>query len=284
MRTILFVIVSAGAALLAGCGARQAETHAASGPPAVIAPVMTVGRETFLITVPVTGTLVSNSRVDVKAEVIGRIVRFDREEGDRVAAGDPVIWVNDESYRLAQRQAETALQFAEVSLERARLLASHGRTELERANNLLKSGGITDKDLKAAQLAEQDARAQVLIAEAQRDQSQRILGYGPEERARYRGSFAGLRRDPEEIRQQGRLRGSGHAGFHSGGQQPPGTGEPGCIGGLGVHPWRPARHVHREQLSGPAIRRPSGGDRPGRGHRHAVGQSANSGARTWTDN
>ena len=64
----------------------------------------------FRSTIAVTGTLVSNARVDVKAEVIGRITRFDKEEGARVAAGEAVAWVNDENYRLAVRQAETGGQ------------------------------------------------------------------------------------------------------------------------------------------------------------------------------
>jgi RND family efflux transporter MFP subunit len=134
-----------------------------------------VATETFLATVPVTGTLVSNSRVDVKAEVIGRVIRFDKEEGDSVAAGEAVIWVNDENYRLALRQAETSVKVADASLERAMLLESHSRSELERAGNLLKSGGITDKDLKAAQLSQQDAKAQIVVAEAQREQARSAL-------------------------------------------------------------------------------------------------------------
>ena len=63
------------------------------------------------------------------------------------------------------------MKVAEAGLERARLLEAHSRSELERAENLLKSGGITDKDLKAAHLAEQDAAAQVAVAEAQLEQA-----------------------------------------------------------------------------------------------------------------
>ena len=51
------------------------------------------------------------------------------------------------------------------------MLASHSQSELDRAENLLKSGGITDKDLKAAQLADRDAAAQVLVARAQVEQA-----------------------------------------------------------------------------------------------------------------
>ena len=115
-------------ALLAGCRKQEAATAAAaSEPPPVFAAVLAVGTEAFPATVPVTGTLVSNARVDVKAETIGRVVRFDKEEGDRVAAGETVVWVNDENYQLALRQAETAVQVAEAALERARLMEAHSR-------------------------------------------------------------------------------------------------------------------------------------------------------------
>ncbi|MBZ5582557.1 MAG: efflux RND transporter periplasmic adaptor subunit [Acidobacteriia bacterium] len=169
-----FALATAALAF-AGCRAEKAATVVKTDPPPVTAAVAKVAAEPFLATVPVTGTLVSNARVDVKAETIGRITRFDKEEGDRVAAGEPVIWVNDENYQLALRQAETTLKVTDASLERASLLQSHSSSELERAENLLKSGGITDRDLKAAQLADKDAAAQVTVAAAQSDQARATL-------------------------------------------------------------------------------------------------------------
>ncbi len=72
----------------------------------------------FPLTVAVTGTLVSNTRVDVKAETIGRLVKFPKQEGDSVAAGEAVAWVDQENYQLAVRQAETAVQVAEARWRR----------------------------------------------------------------------------------------------------------------------------------------------------------------------
>lgn len=175
MRRLAPVALVAITALLSGCAKQEAATKAASDPPPVAASIVTVATETLPLTIPVTGTLVSNTRVDIKAEVIGHIARFDKQEGDPVRAGEPVAWVDDENSRLALRQAETAVQVADAGLERARLLASHSRSELERAENLVKSGGITDKDLKAAQLADRDAAAQVLLAEAQKEQASAAL-------------------------------------------------------------------------------------------------------------
>ena len=175
MRTLLVVTSLAGLAFSTGCRKQAASTLAASEPPPVAATVVAVGSGAFQATVAVTGTLVSNARVDVKAEIIGRVMRFDKEAGDHVTAGEPVVWVNDENFQLALRQAESAVKVAQAGLDRARLMEAHSRSELERAENLLKSGGITDKDRQAAQLADQDARAQVAVAAAQLEQTRATL-------------------------------------------------------------------------------------------------------------
>ncbi len=175
-RTLLGVAAGVAAALAAvGCRRDQPQPVRAAETAPVEVRVLRVAAQPFAATVPVTGTLISRSRVDVKAETTGRVVRFPKEEGDRVAADEPVLWVDDEPYRLALQQAETAVRVAEAALERARLLEAHARAELERARNLVRSGGITDKDLKAAELAERDASAQVALAAAQLDQTRAAL-------------------------------------------------------------------------------------------------------------
>ncbi len=175
-RIVLTVIISViSSALLTGCGQSEAKTSAVVRPPAVLASVITLAPQPFQARLPITGTLVSSARIDVKAEVIGRITRFDKEEGDLVSAGEPTAWVDDENYQLSLRQAEAAAKVAEAGVKRAQLIESHSRAELERANNLLTSGGITDKDLKAAHLAEHDAEAQSVLAEAQLDQARAAL-------------------------------------------------------------------------------------------------------------
>jgi RND family efflux transporter MFP subunit len=170
MRIAIVVVIAASAAF-SGCRRQEAAPVEAAPQAAVTAAVWTVASQPFAHTVPVTGSLASRARVEVKAEVIGRVVRFEKEEGAPVEAGEPVAWVDEENYQLSLRQAETAVTVAEAALERATLVESHAVSELERAENLLKSGGITDKDLKSARLAERDAAAQVAIAKAQLSQA-----------------------------------------------------------------------------------------------------------------
>ncbi len=156
--------------LLAGCQKKEVAVSA-SEPAPVRVSVVRIETQPFAATVAVTGTLVSNSRVDVKAETTGRVTRFPKEEGETVTAGEAVAWVDEENYTLAARQAQATVDVAEAAVARAKVAESYGRSELERARNLVKSGGITDKDLKAAELAEQDSRAQTKLAIAQLEQA-----------------------------------------------------------------------------------------------------------------
>jgi RND family efflux transporter MFP subunit len=166
-----------GILALAASGCKHANVEAArpTDLPAVTAAAVRVQPQPFAAVVAVTGSLVSNARVDVKAETTGRVTRFPKEEGDHVSAGEPLLWVDEENYALAVRQAESSVQVAQAALGRTRVLASHSKTELDRAENLLQSGGITDKDYKLAQVTEQEARSQVALAEAQLAQAQAAL-------------------------------------------------------------------------------------------------------------
>jgi membrane fusion protein (multidrug efflux system) len=175
-RNAAVALLAAFVLLPAGCRKRDTQAAVAREAPAIPVTVIRVQSEPFSLTVPVTGTLVSNTRVDVKAETIGRLVKFPKQEGDSVAAGEAVAWVDQENYQLAVRQAETAVQVAEAALARTRVMAAHNQTELDRARSLIKSGGITEQDLQMAQVTERDGQAQVSLAEAQLAQARAALG------------------------------------------------------------------------------------------------------------
>lgn len=175
-RGTLALLPVATALLLSGCA--NSETPAtveAVEAPAVRVSVFQVETQPFTTTVAMTGTLVSPASVVVKAETIGKVLQFPKEEGDRVAAGEAVVWVDDSHEKIALRQAESAVLVAVAALQRAQVLEAHNRSEYARAQNLLKSGGITDRDYKAAGLADRDSQAQVALAAAQLDQARSQL-------------------------------------------------------------------------------------------------------------
>jgi membrane fusion protein (multidrug efflux system) len=168
--TFLTVLIA-----LTGCGKHEVAAPKSAAPAPARVRAVRVEAQPFTASLAVTGSLVSRSVVELKAETTGRVVRFDKEEGDPVQAGEVVIWVDDEKPRLAVREALSAVDVAEAAVARARVADAYNKSELARAQNLIASGGITDKDLTGARLAAQDSRAQVALAEAQLAQSKAVL-------------------------------------------------------------------------------------------------------------
>lgn len=114
-----------------------------------------------------TGTLKPRSQVQVVAEVSARLMRVMRDEGARVAAGEILAVLDETDYKLALDRASAALEVAEAN-------RAHAIVERDRADNLLKTGGITDKDhlsaqvsLRVAEAALAQARAETAIASEQ---------------------------------------------------------------------------------------------------------------------
>lgn len=107
-----------------------------------------------------TGTLHPRAQVQIVAEVSARLVRVLKEEGARVAKGETLAVLDDTDYRLANDRAEAALAVAEAN-------RAHAQAEKERADNLLKTGGITDRDHLAARTALQVADASLSQARAE---------------------------------------------------------------------------------------------------------------------
>lgn len=132
-------------------------------------PVRTVAVETrdLIETLTLTGTLDPRAQVPVVAEVSARLLSVLTNEGDRVAKDSLLAVLDDTDFRLARDRAKAALDVAEAN-------RAHAHAEEDRAESLLKTGGITDKDHLAAKLAVQvaeastaQARTELAIAEQQ---------------------------------------------------------------------------------------------------------------------
>ncbi len=168
-----FALVAA-VLLSSGCSNDNAKS-ASNTTPALAVHAARVQAQAMDKTLDTTGSLVSSVAVGVKTEFAGRLVAMLKQEGDRVSQGELVARLDDVNARLSAEQARAALEVARATLERARVAEKHARAEFERAQNLLKSGGITDQGFQAATVAAQDARAQVQLAEAQVDQATQVL-------------------------------------------------------------------------------------------------------------
>jgi RND family efflux transporter MFP subunit len=129
----------------------------------------------WLITVPISGNLHSLSIVEIKSEVGGRLIAAYFEEGERVAKNQVLAVIDPTNYQLAREQASAALLVAEAGLDRAKVMLDHSVREKKRADNLLRSGGITEKDHQAAVTNVKDAESQARVAEAQCNQARSAI-------------------------------------------------------------------------------------------------------------
>lgn len=144
-----------------GLSACQPTTRPATSPrPGIPVRTARVEARDLEDTLVLTGTLRPRRQVQVPAEVSARLLRVLKDEGSRVADGETLAWLDDTDYRLAHERASAALAVAEAG-------KAHALVERERAYNLLKTGGITDKDHLAAQVNLQVAEASLAQARAE---------------------------------------------------------------------------------------------------------------------
>lgn len=170
----LFLLLAAAG--LGGCQRGKNEVSAAAEaaqPPEVRVVNATV--RPLNLTIAVTGSLLSTVQVDVKTEAMGRLIQATPREGEPVTKGQVIARLEDTSYRLAAQQAAAAVSVAEAGVARARIGVEHADRELERARRVKESGGITVKDLQSAEWAARDARAQLVLGEAQLRQARETL-------------------------------------------------------------------------------------------------------------
>lgn len=153
----LSLIAVATLPLLAACGGTPPPPAAPRALPVRVAAVETRDLEDRLA---LTGTLRPRRQVAVVAEVAARLMSVARDEGARVADGEVLARLDDTDYRLAHDRARAAQAVAEAN-------QAHAVAEKERADSLLKTGGITDKEHLAAQVGLQVAAASLLQAKAE---------------------------------------------------------------------------------------------------------------------
>jgi RND family efflux transporter MFP subunit len=171
LRTHLLIMVLATVIGAVACSDTGAGAPAGAAETARTIPVRTATVETrdLAETLALTGTLDPRAEVTVVPEITARIERVLRNEGDRVSRGQPLAVLDDTDFRLARDRAKANLDLAEAN-------RAHTRAEKDRADALLKTGGITDKDHLAAQVAVQVAEASHAQARSELAITERQLG------------------------------------------------------------------------------------------------------------
>lgn len=153
--------VTAAVVIMAGCtNEKSAATSLPTEVRAIPVQVATVEQKNIAEELVLTGTLKPRAEVQVVSEVPARLMRLLRDEGAPVRKGDIIAVLDDTDARLAKERASAAAAVAQANRQ-------HALAERDRADNLLKTGGITDKDHLAAQVNLQVAEAALRQAKAE---------------------------------------------------------------------------------------------------------------------
>lgn len=119
-----------------------------------------VTRRDLVATVTASGKIEPKRKVDISADVPGRVVELAVEEGQMVAAGDLLLRIDPTQYEAAVRRAEAAVSQAQAQASQARASLLRAQTDLRRAEQLTR-----DEDLIPRQQLE-GARSDVAVAQA----------------------------------------------------------------------------------------------------------------------
>lgn len=111
----------------------------------------TVARHDLVQVVTASGEVRPRRYVNVGANVSGRIVELDVQEGDRVKKGQVLARIESERYAAAVRQAEAAVQAARADLDRSDADLQAARLAFERAQRMKKQRLISEQDYDQAE-------------------------------------------------------------------------------------------------------------------------------------
>lgn len=192
----LFAVPALAVVLTPGC--KSSNGHAAGPPPPVPVTVATADLQNAPLEIRVVGSVEASSKVEIKSQVAGQLVKVHFREGQDVKQGDLLLEIDPEPYREAVRQAEAAverdraqLQQAEFALEKDIVQAKSAEADAARFAALMKEKVASEQQelqyrtnaetLKQAvrvdQAAIESARASLKVDEAALAKARLDLGY-----------------------------------------------------------------------------------------------------------
>lgn len=141
-RPVLLLPLFSLLSLLAGCGG-GADAKAPAAPPPQVR-VLRLVPEDVLLTTTVVGTLEPAARVVVAAQEEGVVTAVAVREGDRVAAGDLVVQLDDRRIRAELAEAEARLLDARAQARRAKALEGDGLLSASDADTIRASEAMAE--------------------------------------------------------------------------------------------------------------------------------------------
>ena len=115
-KPVKLTILGVGAAAVLGVGALAASKR---GPKAAEVKIEPVARRDLVASVTASGQVRPNVKVDVAADISGRIVRLAVKEGDVVTKGQFLLQIDPEQYTANVQRAEAQVSSAKAQLAQA---------------------------------------------------------------------------------------------------------------------------------------------------------------------
>jgi HlyD family secretion protein len=153
---------------VAGCGSRSesVEAKAPNEPEAIEVAAVEARVADVAQTLAISGSLVPQTRVDVRSKMPGRLERVLVNIGDRVAAGQLIATLDAREIDTQVESADAAVNVARAALASADAALANATLELDRARNLFERGALPRQRLDSAETAHRSAEAQRDLAQA----------------------------------------------------------------------------------------------------------------------
>jgi HlyD family secretion protein len=150
MKTSNLMVVAALVAAAAACKKQQ---------PVLLYEPQTVTRRDIVVSAEANGSIQPIQIVDVKSRASGTILEMRVETGDMVHRGDTLVKVD-------RRDPTTSYNQAAADLEVAQAQAANAAAQKKRADQMFASGVLSEQDHDNLSLADANARAQLVRAQA----------------------------------------------------------------------------------------------------------------------
>jgi RND family efflux transporter MFP subunit len=155
--------------LLASCGGSGQHNGGHQMPPPPVAVAEPIQRELPVVR-ELTGRVEAVEVVDLRPRVGGAVEKVLVADGAEVAAGQPILTIDEQPLRVA-------IAHAEAEVARSEALLAQARQQFERARKLVQDKVISQQQYDDLEAALRTAEAVLASAKAARDSAQLDLGY-----------------------------------------------------------------------------------------------------------
>ena len=160
--------------------------NAARGEGATSVRLEAVEHRSLVATVTASGQIEPTRKVDISADITGRIIDLPVEEGDWVEAGQLLVRIDPSQYEAGVARAQAGLASAEASALQARANRDQAERALNRALELQRRDStlVSDEQIETAQTSFEVAAAVANSSEHQVEQARAMLQEAEEQLAK----------------------------------------------------------------------------------------------------